>query len=615
MTLKNMTLRNHRKRNHSNKSGTIRLNIRLQYKLGLAFFFSFILPVIIFGFFLMFSFTRILGNNLFTSQEVYLNELKNDVDRFVIDLHRLVRTVSYDIPFTIELAKSKDDIPLESDYKNHSEKIVEHLEELVKDETSVLGFYMLTDKKQAFHSRNLQDIESSEVLIDHTVFAGIQERESAIALYRPYAPAIFSGFSQEVLLFAAQINVTYLDEKVIERGVMVLVIDRNAIDSLIQLSNRPSDQIYLYSNQGDFIYSKNAAVAYKALPEKLTSQLAQLKAGRYKITGSTSANLVSFDTSRFNTIKYLSISSDQRIKKDTLLLNRFTLIFLFSLIAVIFYLVVRLSRSISLPINRLEHIMGKLEASNYNDVTLLAVADHKGILSPYFSHLHQFLLSVITKINTYHRQEKEHELMILQSQINPHFMYNSLNTIRVMAELEGHSKIASAVRSLIHLLRNSIRIGVIFISIRDEVEQIKDYISLQQLRYNDSFTVNFDIDEIVYPYKCIKFILQPIVENAIFHGVNPSNTDGVIKISIKKEQKSICYSISDNGKGFDIRILKRIPDQELNSERGEKIGLKNVNSRLETYFGPDSQLRIVTEKDRGTVIKYTIPAELFGKTE
>jgi two-component system, sensor histidine kinase YesM len=592
-----------------------RLNLRLQYKLGLAFFFSFILPVIVCGVFLLFSFNRILQNNLYTNQEVYLREIKNDVDRFVIDLHRVVRSVSYNIPFTIELSKSRSAFPGEQAYTDHLSAVEAHLDGIVESEKAILGYYLITGAGAICSSDHLPDIDNPDLIITPENFAAVQSTESAVALYRPMNPSLFTGELSDMLLFAARINVLYLERKTVERGAMILLISREEIDRIVEQHNRQNEQVFLFSDTGSFIYSHNREVAFRTLPEQLSHDLSELKSGRDRIVGKPHGSLVSFDTSRFSTVKYLFASSDRRISQDTNLLYRFTIIFLFGLILVIFLLLIHLSRSISMPVTNLETIVAKLEKSNFNDVEVLAGQEHRGILSPYFSHLHSFLLSVISRINSYHRREKEHELMILQAQINPHFMYNSLNTIRVLADLEGHTKIAAAVRSLIHLLRNSIRIGVIFISIRDEVEQIRDYIALQQLRYSSSFTVVYDIEEEVLKYKCIKFVLQPIVENAIFHGIDPAGSGGIITIAVRRKNGRIAYTVHDNGKGFDLQqqreILEGGPDQGHLSGSTEKIGLRNVNLRLETYFGAESRLNIESSPGRGTSIRFTIPAEVY----
>jgi len=216
---------------------------------------------------------------------------------------------------------------------------------------------------------------------------------------------------------------------------------------------------------------------------------------------------------------------------------------------------------------------------------------------------------VIFRINDYHKKEKEQELMILQAQINPHFVYNTLNTIRIMADMDGKKELAKAIQSLIHLLRNSIKIGVIFISIKEEIDQIKSYIALQQLRYRNSFQVKFSVDADVMSFRCIKFTLQPIVENAIFHGLDTNSPGGHIHITIRKQENRIDYMVEDNGRGIEAHELATILEGNPSKGGSDKIGLRNVNSRLASYFGEESRMRIHSERGKGTKVVYSLPAE------
>lgn len=583
------------------------VKLRLQYKLGLTFFFSFILPVFIFGIFLIFSFRHILERNLFSYQEISINQLQSELDKYFIDLHRVSRTLSYDIPFTIELGKGKDD----SARRDHREYIHGYLARLVEGEPSILGYLLLTDRAAMYTSPGLEDVAEPESVLPEGMIEDVLGGKKVIALGKARNDYLLGFEHQDILLFASQINITYLEKMSINKGLLLLLLDREYIDSIIARHSRPMGDIFLFSSDGDHIYSSNREIGYRKLPGELVDLLQREKHGRYTLRESSLTHLVSFTTSRFNTIKLLAFSTDRLIRNDIFFLSKFTIIFLLVLLAIFFTFTVYLSHSISSPVNRLERILGTLEQSSFSDTAELETYDNRGMLSPYFNHLYQFLGTTIRRINHFHRREKEHELMILQAQINPHFVYNSLNTIRLIAEMEKQDRLAEATRSLIHLLKNSIRIGVIFISIREEIDQIRDYISLQLLRYSDSFRVEFDLDERVYEYKCIKFILQPLVENAIYHGIDINSRKGVISIRVEKKGPHIEYAIEDNGKGIAQHTLDEINRDRDIETKTDGIGLQNVRLRLKTYFGENASLHIESEPGKGTRVFYSIPAERY----
>jgi two-component system, sensor histidine kinase YesM len=583
--------------------------LRLQYKLGITFIITFIIPIVVFGFFLLFSFNRILENNLFTYQEAAIGQLMSELDKYFINLHRISRNLSYDIPFTITLATVTDVPQLE-------QEINKHLQHTIGDDPSIFGYALITDRGKLFASGNVQRSDDSKIFLPSETANALMNEEKSIVLSRAKYDHIADHDAQQVFLFSSSINITYLEQKNIARGILILFIERSFIDAIIQRHNRSANQIFLFDSEGMHIYSNQQEVTFKSLPPDLSSMLTEQKNGRFIIRSLHEKDLVSFTSSRFTTIKLLSFASNNRISNDLFFLSKFTITFLLILVSIFIVFTIHLSHSISSPVNRLQETMDQLEQSNYLDTPILLKKNNRGILSPYFDHLYGFLHTVIGKINLYHQQEKEHELLILQSQINPHFVYNSLNTIRIMAEMEGQEKLARAIRSLIHLLKNSIKIGTIFIPIREEIEQIKAYISLQQLRYDNSFRVAYTIDPSVENFKCIKFILQPLVENAIFHGLNNGSRDGMIEISIRKEEAYIHYVISDNGNGMDHATLESVQHPSaVDTPPGDKIGIQNVRSRLSTYFGIYSTFSIDSTPEKGTTVRYSIPAEPYEYRE
>ena len=566
-----------------------RIRLKVQFKLGLTFLVSFIIPVIVFGVFSIFSINGILENNLYSYQETLVNQLKNELDRYLIDIHRISRNLSYDIPFTIRL--SEDDIPV----------ITRTIGKSIESEPSISGYIVRTDKGKFYYSEESGSF--LENVAERIPYQKLIDSPSALNLQRHP--------DNENILCTTKINITYLKEKRIGKGILVFIIDRKFLDDLIFRNSNYPTPVYLFDSEGNFIYSRNKEIFYKTLPADVLNNMVSKKTGTDKLKGTDEQYLVNFTTSRFDTIKIISLTSDSRIRSDIYFLTKSTLLFLALLLTVFIFFIILLSYSISKPVNNLQQVMKKIEDSNYSSTDILLYKRNKGLLSPYFDNLYSFLHSVIYRMNDFHQKEKEHELMILQAQINPHFVYNTLNTIRMLAERDGQPQLADAVRSLIHLLKKSIKIGTIFISINEEIEQIREYIALQMLRYRDSFRVEYDIDDTALNYRCIKYILQPLVENAIFHGIDKTSETGVISISVQKNLDTIEYIITDNGCGMPEEILNAVIRRNNKTASDGKIGIYNVNSRLTTYFGTESRLEIQSGIGKGTTVKYQIPAEKY----
>lgn len=207
-------------------------------------------------------------------------------------------------------------------------------------------------------------------------------------------------------------------------------------------------------------------------------------------------------------------------------------------------------------------------------------------------------------------REKEAELRALQAQINPHFLYNTLDSINWMAVKYGADDIEEVVTDLSRMLRYSLNNGLNILKISQELIQIKSYIKIQQLRFSGFFQVTYDVDDQVLDCRIIKLLLQPLVENALLHGFDEAGENGVLIIRIRRTGERIHFSVINNGKQMNLEKVARAMDSSFVEQTGS-YGLRNVNDRLVKYYGPDSGLRF-SVKDRYSTAEFFIP---FGETE
>jgi two-component system sensor histidine kinase YesM len=204
----------------------------------------------------------------------------------------------------------------------------------------------------------------------------------------------------------------------------------------------------------------------------------------------------------------------------------------------------------------------------------------------------------------------------LQAQINPHFLYNTLDSINWLAIAAGADEISLMVNSLANFLRFSLNKGREFISIANELEQVRSYITIQKFRFKNKFDVIYKIDKEVLPYTIIKLTLQPLVENAINHGFDGIDYKGLIEIKACKDHEYIHFQVTDNGKGADIDSLNKM----LFDGGGEVVndmgyGIRNVNERLKLYFGEDCGLYFEDSQYGGITASIKVRAVLFEQVE
>lgn len=199
---------------------------------------------------------------------------------------------------------------------------------------------------------------------------------------------------------------------------------------------------------------------------------------------------------------------------------------------------------------------------------------------------------------------KTSEMNLLQEQINPHFLYNALAVISLLSMQEGGERTVQSVRYLADFYRMSLSKGKQFVTVREEVELLENYMKIQMLRFPDTLSISYDISEDVLSCKTIKLLLQPLVENAIHHG---REEDAVLNIIVRawREDDTICFEVEDDGAGIEPELLEKLKKQLEKAEDG--FGLKNVDIRTKLYYGDNCGVTVCSVPGEGTLVHIEIP--------
>ena len=234
-------------------------------------------------------------------------------------------------------------------------------------------------------------------------------------------------------------------------------------------------------------------------------------------------------------------------------------------------------------------------------------------LSQSFGHM---VLRIQQLMSTVRQEEinlRKTELKALQAQINPHFLYNTLDSIAWMCERGRNADAVNMVHALARLFRISISRGHELIPIAKEIEHAESYLQIQKYRYKNQFTYAFDVDQACLGYYCNKITLQPIIENAINHGLDLMVDEGHIDVRVYQEGEDIVFTVRDNGVGMSQELVDSLLNRTAADRTG--IGIKNVDDRLKIYFGKDYGLRITSELDVGTCVEIRMPKIREGDYE
>lgn len=272
----------------------------------------------------------------------------------------------------------------------------------------------------------------------------------------------------------------------------------------------------------------------------------------------------------------------------------------------------RISRSISGPILGLSQVTHEIAQGDFS-----VRADEKGdrelgALAASVNNMAEHLSVMVMQIREDERKMRKAELRLLQEQINPHFLYNTLDAIVWMIEDGKSEQAENMVVSLSTFFRTVLSRGREFISIREEVQHIRSYLEIQKARYQDILSYEIQVAPELYPYETLKMTLQPLVENALYHGVKNKRSGGVIRISGERDGKLIRFKVEDDGIGMNAEALTHLQEEIRRpcKETDTGFGMANVNERIRMNFGADYGLMIESEEGKGTRVWVTIPAVL-----
>ena len=287
------------------------------------------------------------------------------------------------------------------------------------------------------------------------------------------------------------------------------------------------------------------------------------------------------------------------------------------LIAVVAVSAVMIVSGILQPIRQLNSVTEKIAQGDFNARAQVNSDDEVAELAVSFNKMAGNMQSLIDKVKEDERKMRKADLRLLQEQIQPHFLYNTLDTIVWLIESNEPDEAVTMVVTLSDFFREILSKGKEFISIKEEEKHISSYLQIQEMRYRDILEYDIQLDQVIYKYQILKLTLQPVVENALYHGIKYKRAKGCIHIHGEKEGDIIRLTVRDDGVGMDEEELAQLRQQiEKPCQETEKgFGLANVNERIHMYFGYEYGMKIESEKGKGTTVEIVIPAILEAPAE
>lgn len=410
-----------------------------------------------------------------------------------------------------------------------------------------------------------------------------------------------------------------------QRGVMLVDLNFSVINELLsRVSLGRKGYLFIVDSDGRIVYHPRQELIYSDIERDYIDRVLSTGYGSFAIADERGERVYTVRTSgktqwRTVGVYYLSelVSNRERIRRYYTWWSAGCL-----LIAVLVSILI--SHHLSKPIMRLRGSVQAVEQGNFDIAVDVKSTNEIGDLARDFSIMVAQIKELMRRNAEEQELKRKSELMALQNQIAPHFLYNTLDSVIWMAESHQYRNVVTTVSALARLLRLSVSRGDELIAIRDEIEHIDSYLTIQKLRYRDTLDYEIEVDETILDLRIPKVILQPLVENAIYHGIKTKEGGGCVRVIGGLDGETVVLSVHDDGVGMSEERMSRLlvpagPGGEVEPQRAprsagghwgrsrRRVGVFNVHERIRLYFGEGYGLFYHTANGSGTAVDVRLP--------
>ena len=579
-------------------------NLSIQSSIFMYFTVTAIIAIALISLIIFQRFTNSLNATIIEENSGIVGQLGESVDSYLRNAMKVSDSIYYNVIKNTDI--SNDDI------KKGMNLIYVNNDNMIDDIALISG------KGELIESMPALRLKDNSNVLEKDFFKKSMAESEYINFSMPHIRDLFdrneSSYSWVISLSRA-VEVT--DEGKATQALLLINLNYmyfEEIFSNVNLGN--GGYVYLTNDYGDIIWHPKQNEIYSGRFKEDNKYAATLKDGITAENLSGKNITLNVRTIGYTGWKLVGVTPSAALGIDGIKFRFFVLfvadLFLFLLAMINAFI----SDKISNPIKRLDGSVREIESGNL-DVEIVPSGSYE------VEHLGKSIKNMLGRIKVLmsdlvaeHNAKRKSEFDTLQSQINPHFLYNTLDIIVWMIENENSDKAVNIVTALAKFFRISLSKGKNIITVKDEVEHVRNYLMIQNMRFKNRFEYSIDVDEEVLSYSSLKLMLQPLVENAIYHGMEFMDGDGEIDVKVFKEDDSLYFTITDNGLGMSEDMVETLLSKDfVPSKKGSGIGAKNVNERIKLYFGSEYGLKVESEPDEGTKITIHLPAVAYGEND
>ncbi|MBU9712580.1 cache domain-containing sensor histidine kinase [Evansella tamaricis] len=580
-------------------------NLPIRYKLIIHFLLVSILPALALAIMIGWAVDKIIEEQVNENTIQLIDKVNSSLEYYIENVQNLSYFISFDSHISDFLS---GELLLEEMEPDEEYEVSQFLLRMTTIYPEVAGI-MVINKDGDYISNELYSRTSQKLTNEIWYREAVENQGIAKIIGNPVGRNIAShvNYQEEEIISVARSIIDPISQE--EKGVILIDLKVRVIGETVKdVRLGKTGYLMVVDDHGNRIYSPNQNMLNEIPVEEISTN----NSGTFskKINGEQIQFI--YRKSPFTNWTTVGVFSAEQSIAAVQQIQFYVISFLFFVCLIGITASYYLSYSMSRPISRLVGEMQRAESgdfsSNYKDTRM----DEVGRLGRSFNSMVSKINNLLMLTEKQERQKREAELHSLQAHIKPHFLYNTLDTIQWMARKKGASDVADLVGSLSRLFRIGLSKGDTIIPLREEIQHIESYLKIQTTRYQEKLNYSIDVSPEVEDFSILKIVLQPIVENAIYHGIKERRGPGHISIVAKKHRNNLVIQIQDDGKGMTNEKLEELKDslasfftkdddvQSMGATKG--YGIVNVHARLKLTFGEDYGVKMESELDKGTLV-------------
>ncbi|WP_314590373.1 sensor histidine kinase [Paenibacillus terrigena] len=566
---------------------------RIQFIIAFFFILITVVTVLIVSFMLYNKFSNTAEDTAELNMGQVVEQVKYNLEMYVKNLTSIFEVVEE----TIDRSSSFSSPILE-----------EQLNSIMKTREDLISIAVFTrDGKRVVNIPKLA-MRPNTLLQRQSWFYSALENPEKLSVSSPHIQNLFKTQYRWAVSLSKQI--AYQQHGMDNKGVLVVDMNFKTIDELSrQVVFGKRGYVYIIDSYGNIVYHPQQQLIHAGLKYEDLERVLTYSYGSYQDELDGEQRMITIKTVNPIGWKVIGVAYKDELLTTKSELGTFLLWFLIVVIIFVLLLAIFVSARISSPIQRLAKSVKMLGEGHLNTPIPVSGIYEVEELSRRYHVMLQQIRHLMDQIIVEQEAKRKSELDVLQAQINPHFLYNTLNSVIRLVEKGQSGEAVSAITSLSRFFRISLSKGKNFITVQEELEHVRHYLIIQTIRYKNKFHYTIEAEEQVLPCLSMKLILQPIVENAIVHGIEQMADKGMIRIVAKVDDGKLLFEIMDNGLGMSQNVMDRLLLHEVPNSQGSGVGVRNVNQRIHLHYGSEYGIQFDSELEEGTTVRISLPLE------